>query len=378
MAQMKFWMWLASRRGLGAAKSARLMDRFGSPTEIYRAERGDYEGIEGIGAHELHELCDKSLVRGERILAFCEKNGIRVLTLEDAAYPDRLRQIYAPPPVLYVRGVLPDFDSLPALAVVGSRRATPYGLAVTQALSRELAARGALIVSGMARGIDSAAHIGALKAGRPTVAVLGCGVDICYPAENARLMEDILAVGAVIAEVPPGSPPDAGNFPARNRIISGLSLGVLVTEAPKKSGSLITASIALEQGRDVFAVPGNIDAKTSEGANALIRDGAKLVMTAQDVLEEYAAFYHDAMAEQARPVPAAAQEADGALLALCQSELERSIVARIAAGRIQLDALIEALGLDAPRVTVALTMLEMRGIIKQLPGKYFVINERWN
>ena len=262
--------------------------------------------------------------------------------------------------------------------MVGTRDCTPYGVSCAEKLGYGLAAGGAVVVSGLARGVDSAALRGALRAGGTVTAVLGNGLDVVYPPENQYLYEDVAAAGALISEYPPGTPPDGRHFPVRNRILSGISVGVVVVEAPKKSGSLITASIALEQGRDVFAVPGNIDAKTSEGANALIRDGAKLVMTAQDVLEEYAAFYHDAMAEQARPVPAAAQEADGALLALCQSELERSIVARIAAGRIQLDALIEALGLDAPRVTVALTMLEMRGIIKQLPGKYFVINERWN
>ncbi len=212
-----------------------------------------------------------------------------ILTMQDAAYPNRLRGIYDPPVLLYGRGALPLFDEEAAIAVVGTRSCTPYGVAVAEEFGYEMAKQGALVVSGMARGIDAAAQRGALRAGGLTAAVLGGGVDVVYPAENRRLYEDIAAVGVLLSEYPPGTEPRSGHFPVRNRIMSGLTLASVVVEAPPRSGALITAHLALDQGRDVFAVPGPITAEASRGCNELIREGAGLASCAWDILGEYEA-----------------------------------------------------------------------------------------
>ena len=304
MAALKYWVWLTTLPGLTNRSKLLLLEHFPSPEDIYYAQPEDLPPVEGLSSSQAALLSDKSTDRAEDVLARCAKGDIFLLTMQDALYPDRLRNIYDPPVLLYGRGRMPLFDEEAAVSVVGTRTCTPYGISAAEELGYQLAKEGAVVVSGLARGIDGASHRGALRAGGFTAAVLGGGVDVVYPAENRRLYEDIAATGVLLSEYPPGTEPKGSHFPVRNRIISGLSLGVLVVEAPEKSGALITANTALEQGRDVFAVPGPINADTSRGCNQLIRDGAGLVMEAWDVLGTY----RQRFPQKLRPIRAAMPE----------------------------------------------------------------------
>ena len=277
MAALKYWVWLTTLPGLTNRSKLLLLEHFPSPEDIYYAQPEDLPPVEGLSSSQAALLSDKSTDRAEDVLARCAKGDIFLLTMQDALYPDRLRNIYDPPVLLYGRGRMPLFDEEAAVSVVGTRTCTPYGISAAEELGYQLAKEGAVVVSGLAKGIDGASHRGALRAGGFTAAVLGGGVDVVYPAENRRLYEDIAATGVLLSEYPPGTEPVGSHFPVRNRILSGLSLAVLVVEAPERSGALITANTALEQGRDVFAVPGPIDAPNSRGSNRLIRDGAGLV-----------------------------------------------------------------------------------------------------
>ena len=272
MAALKYWVWLTALPGLSNRSRLLLLERYGSPEDVYYADPEELAQVEGLTPGQAALLADKSLSRADRILADCARGDMFLLTMQDAAYPARLRDIFDPPVLLYGKGSLPLFDEEAAIAVVGTRSCTPYGLRCAHQMGYELARQGAVVVSGMAKGIDGAAMRGALQAGGFTAAVLGGGVDVVYPAENRRLYEDIAATGVLLSEYPPGTEPLPGHFPVRNRIISGLGLAALVVEAPVRSGALITAHAALDQGRDVFAVPGPIDAAASVGCNRLIRD----------------------------------------------------------------------------------------------------------
>ncbi|NLF35071.1 MAG: DNA-protecting protein DprA, partial [Clostridiales bacterium] len=271
MSALKYWIWLATRRRLPVRQTLRVLEQFSTPEGAYAADPVEYKLVEGLSAVSAASFSDKFLDRAEEILAACDHQGIRVLTIQDAEYPYCLRQIEDPPCVLYVKGKLPAFDDEAAIAMVGARGATPYGLQIAAGMGMEMARCGALIVSGSARGVDSAALRGALRGGGCVVSVLGNGPDVVYPAQNRDLYADVAAVGALISEYPPGTNPAPEHFPVRNRILSGLSLGVVVVEGTERSGSLITARLALDQGRDVFAVPGNVDAPMSGGPNLLIR-----------------------------------------------------------------------------------------------------------
>ena len=284
---LKYWLWLTNLRGLHNQTRLALLRHFGTPENLFYADEGEILLTEGITREQAALLRDHDLERANRILGDCQRLGLQLLTIQDAAYPARLQNIYDPPVLLYVRGHLPVMDEEAAIAVVGTRSCTPYGLRCAQRMGYELARQGAVVVSGMAKGIDGAAMRGALQAGGFTAAVLGGGVDVVYPAENRRLYEDIAATGVLLSEYPPGTEPLPGHFPVRNRIISGLSLASLVVEAPVRSGALITAHAALDQGRDVFAVPGPIDAAASVGCNRLIRDGAGLAASGWDILSVY-------------------------------------------------------------------------------------------
>ena len=270
MAALKYWVWLTALPGLSNRSRLLLLERYGSPEDVYYADPEELAQVEGLTPGQAALLADKSLSRADRILADCARGDMFLLSMQDAAYPARLRDIFDPPVLLYGKGSLPLFDEEAAIAVVGTRSCTPYGLRCAHRMGYELARQGAVVVSGMAKGIDGAAMRGALQAGGFTAAVLGGGVDVVYPAENRRLYEDIAATGVLLSEYPPGTEPLPGHFPVRNRIISGLSLAALVVEAPVRSGALITAHAALDQGRDVFAVPGPIDAAASVGCNRLI------------------------------------------------------------------------------------------------------------
>lgn len=284
--------------------------------------------------------------------------GIRVVTWDEEAYPAMLRHIHNPPYLLYYRGQIECLNR-PAIALVGSRMATYYGKNTARKLGRDLAARGVVVVSGLARGIDSEAHRGALETGQ-TVAILGCGLEIIYPPENGKLSSEIAENGAVISEFPCHTGPEPGNFPMRNRIISGLCRGIVVVEAQEKSGALITADIALEQGRDVFAVPGPINSKTSVGTNNLIKQGAKLVSCMEDILEDY---------DDIVPLFSGAPEQP--VLPLL-SEEEKRIIEDIENEPGHFDVLLERTGLNIGELSTLLLQLELRGIIAALPGNYYI------
>ena len=291
MAALKYWVWLTTLPGLGQRTKLQLLEHFASPEEIYFAPEEELLLAEGVTKAQCALLADKSLDRAEKVLEDCAKDGQFLLTMDDAAYPARLRNIYDPPLLLYGKGSLPLFDEEVAVTVVGTRSCTPYGVRAASELGYELAKQGALLVSGMAKGIDGEALRGALRAGGFTAAVLGGGADVVYPAANRRLYEDIAATGVILSEYPPGTEPRGEHFPVRNRLLSALSVATLVVEAPERSGALITAATALEQGREVFAVPGPFDAPMSRGCNGLIREGAGLVCEAWDVLSFYESRY---------------------------------------------------------------------------------------
>ena len=288
--------------------AARILHHFGTPEGAYFAGREELQACPGLPEKVRQALEDKDLSQADQILAQCEALGIWVLTCQDAAYPQRLGQLDSAPCVLDGRGRLPQMDQEAAVALVGARQASPYGIMAAGRLGLDLARQGALVVSGMAQGVDAAALRGALRGGGRVVSVLGSGIDVIYPAGHGDLYEDVAAAGALLSEYPPGTPPTGPHFPVRNRLIAGLSLGVLVVEGSQTSGALITARWALEQGRDVFAVPGGIDAPLSQGPNGLIRRGeAKLIQDAWDVVEEYAALYPDKLHPKTPLAPGAAR-----------------------------------------------------------------------
>ena len=393
MSALKYWLWLSSMRGLGQTRAAALIDAFGSPENIYFAGEDEWREAAELPEQAVRELQNKSTERAERILELCERANTRILTMQDASYPERLRSLYAPPCVLYYKGQLPSFDEEAALAVVGTRNPTAYGQNTALKLCYQLAASGMLIVSGLAKGIDAAAHMGALRAGKPTAAVLGCGTDVVYPAENRELYEDIIAAGLLFSEYPPGTRAEGPHFPARNRIISGLSLGVLVVEAPPGSGALITASHALEQGRDVFAVPGPVGNRESEGCHRLIREGAILAAKAEDVSAEYQTLFPHklTLAAPAAPahMPRPAAPAAETTRALPEEPLkvidltervkgytpdQQRILLSIAKNAMVADEIIGVTGLPAPLALSELTMLELDGIVTQVPGRRYTLN----
>jgi DNA processing protein len=368
---LRHWLWFASLK-FGTARKNELLDFFPDVEALYGASEIEYMATGILDGRQISALCCKSLDEADRILERCGKSAVSVVTRQDSNYPERLKNIDGAPIVLYYKGRFPDFDSEAAVAVVGSRSHTAYGQMAAERLAYEIAEGGGYIVSGMARGIDAAAHRGALRAGKPTTAVLGCGPDIIYPKENARLYEDILYNGCIMSEYPPGSEPLTFHFPERNRIVSGLSLGVLVVEAGRKSGALITANLAADQGRDVFAVPGNIDAPGSEGTNGLIKTGAKLVTSGREVLSEYAGLFPEKLNDSTRAEDILDSKANSSnSLTKDFTELQLKIIVSIAKKPLHIDEIIETCGLTAPEALAELTVLEIEGAVAQLPGKRF-------
>ena len=288
MSHLKYWVWLSTRKGLAGVTMQRVLDHFGGPERVYYAHAKDVDELTGLSGLARSSLKDKSMREVERILDRCDQLGIRVMTRQDAVYPQRLENIPQPPLVLYAKGRPIPLDDQVAIAMVGTRSCTPYGERVAGKLAMELTHGGALVVSGMAQGIDAASIRGALMAGGTVVSVLAGGLDVIYPRYHRFLYEDVAASGLLLSEYPPGTEHKGSHFPVRNRIISGLSLGVVVVESPRRGGALITASHALDQNRDVYAVPGAIDAPASEGTNRLIQEGAaKLVTCGEDILCEW-------------------------------------------------------------------------------------------
>lgn len=293
MNHLVYWVWLSLRCGVASELGSYLLKHFSSPQAVYTATEEELLALKGVNKDIVSALMDRSLSLPQKIVEYCERVNVGILTLDSANYPERLKSIYAKPIVLYYKGKLPDVDKNVLIACVGMRSCSSKGAQNAHRLGMELAAAGAIVVSGMAEGIDTAVQQGVLAAGGHTIAVLGCGIDRVYPPQNADLMSRIAVEGTLITEYAPGTAPLGKNFPMRNRIISGLSQGTVVVEANTRSGSLITASYAEKQGRDLFAFPGTPGTSHANGTNALIRKGAKLVVCAEDILEEYELLYPD-------------------------------------------------------------------------------------
>ena len=350
--------------GVGPKLRQALLERFGSAAAVLSAAPSDLRGVPGIGATIARKIClAPSAEETQTELADYQRAGVSVVCDSDPHYPASLHQIHDPPGVYYQRGAITSGDAL-AVAIVGTRHATPYGLQQAERLAGSLSRAGLTIISGLARGIDAAAHRGALAAGGRTIAVLGGGVLNIYPPEHAELASDIARQGAVVSETPPRFQPLAGSFPQRNRLISGLSLGVIVVEAADRSGALITARHAMEQGREVFAVPGRIDSRVSRGCHRLLRDGAKLVESADDVLEE--------LGPLAMPTPLE----DGTTIhhpaELQLNEQETQILQAIGAQTNSVDAVAQATGLPVQRVLATISVLEMRRLVRRVSGQTIV------
>ena len=413
---IRYWLWLATREGIGVRKMHLLLRHFSTPEQVWLADEDALRQVEGLG--KAPSLLDKGLDGAIEIQDECFWQDIRVLTIQDAAYPERLRNVDDAPLVLYCRGTLPDFDAEPVISVVGTRKASAYGLLQAKQLCYQLGRMGAVIISGGAYGIDTMALRGALSAGNPVAAVLGCGVDVVYPASNAGLFRDICAHGCLISEYPPGTPALGAHFPVRNRILSGLALGVLVVEAPRKSGALITANHALEQGRDVFTLPANVGSPTCEGNLQLLKDGAILVEEGWDVMQEYVHLYPDKIRRRSRPIamtltedeqkeqsqhaertertersvaelPGVRRNDDKKVIDKPQkrhyidlqglldtlSADERAAAECLQEGPAHVDEIIDKTQITAGRILAALTLLELKGYVVRLPGRRFSLAE---
>jgi len=380
--ELLYWLALRSVNGIGNVAFKSLLDFFPSPYDVFQAPYSELVAIPGIGpktASSVKAFADWQKLENE--LKDLKKFHIHLITCHDARYPVILKNIYDYPPILYVKGNLKENDL--NIAIVGSRMASTYGMYTTERLARELALSGMTVVSGMARGIDSAAHRGALAGRGRTIAVLGCGLDVIYPPENKDLFYSIAADGAVISEFALGTPPNAPNFPLRNRVISGLSLGVVVVEANERSGSLITARIAMEQGREVFAVPGNIDSYGSRGSHRLIKEGAKLIENVHDILEEILPQISgpprnmlpeereesrgitktDLPVKKTPPSPGSSKSSF--------SENEKMILNILTTKPVDIDSIIAKSGLNVNETMNCLLNLELYDAILQLPGKLY-------
>ena len=377
-----YWLALRLVPGIGARTSGKLLERFRSPQAIFHASRTELEsvGVSGAVAQSIASGCTfEDAASQQQKMA---ETGATLVTIGDPRYPRILREIFDPPLLLFVRGRVELLQSL-MLGVVGTRRPTPYGIAVSERLSGDLAHAGLTIVSGMARGIDTASHRGTLAAGGSTVAVLGCGADIVYPSENRKLAAEIVAKGAIISEFPMGATAFPQNFPIRNRIISGMSVGVLVVEGAQYSGSAITAKLAMDQGREVFAVPGNITSKLSWGPNLLIKQGAKLIQDWNDVVAELSPESRRHLIDKGRQriLSEGGEPETGAQASLLENgsgpQLDASARKALQALQvdvaIHLDDLLEKVEDISPsELIAALFELEMLGLVRQLPGKNFV------
>ncbi len=370
MKEIEYWIWISSLDGMGAVKAMGLLKMYKHPRIIYEMSENELKQTRLLTQKNIQEILDKqNREKTSQIYKSMIKHNIKMVNIFDDKYPSNLKQIYDPPIALYYNGKFEINDF--AMAIVGSRRTTNYGAFSAKKLSYELAMRKVQIVSGLARGIDRIAHEGCLDAGGQTIAVLGCGLDTIYPPENKGLFEAIIkSDGLVLSEYPPGMPPLQHNFPARNRIISGLCSGVLVVEAARRSGSLITACYALEQGREVFAIPGNIDCVYSKGTNRLIKDGAKMVTCAEDILEEFGYRELDIDIELNNDYSKKNNKTDFSIFKGLSTQ-EIRIAKIISNGIHHIDEIIERSNIPTKEVNSILFMLEMKGIITQQPGKIF-------
>lgn len=410
MTQLIDWIWLTTLSGVSTQSQLRLLEHFGSPAAVRQADPEELRTVEGLRRSELGALRSRDLGRAERVLEDCRNMGYHILTMEDTTYPQRLQYIEGPPLVLYYVGELLPFDELPVIAVVGARNSSRYGQNQAYRLGYELAGCGGTVLTGIARGIDSRALEGALRAGSKVAAVLGNGLDVVYPAENGKLYEAVRNHGCLISEYTPGTPPYGKNFPKRNRIMSGLALATLVVEAGERSGSLITANLALEQGRDVYAVPGNLEEACCMGSNALLQDGALLATSGWDVLQNYQARYPSLLRRFAGKTVQAPyetppvknrgrqgpqQEKSGQIpsnpekridnaektnyidlqqVSESLSQEEKTVAGLLQDGKMHVDELIAESELPAAKVLSVLTMLEVKGYVTRHSGSFFTSN----
>ena len=398
MAELAYWLWLTTRKGLGPAGALTVIDHFITPERAYYGEREDYEALP-LPPLARQSLLDKSMDGANRILGDCDRLGVRVMTFQDADYPQRLRQIEAPPVVLYIRGKAFRFDEEAAIAVVGMRKCSQASQTRAERFGMELAANGALVASGIAEGVDCCAVRGALKGGGPVVSLLAGGVDVPFPRENRFLFEDVAVAGALISEYPPGTPHKSGHFDPRNRILSGLCLGVLAVECKSSGGTMLTVNHALDQGREVYAVPVGLDEKCARGTNWLIKKGqAKLVERAEDILEDFVELFPAKLAglapmsrpvaearlsppaedkpapedrERTEPAPSGRERVPLAQQKGRFTDDELAILAGAAKTALTADELVEKTQIPAKRVLSALTMLQVQGAVEERPGRRF-------
>jgi len=363
------WLALRLTPGLGARLAAKLLRQFGSPEEIFRASLTELEACQLPVAAAQATFSKAAFRDAEKELAQVRKAGCHLIHWEESEYPKRLLEIYDPPPLLYVRGneqVLNRYT----ISIVGTRRPTPYGNQIAERLARDLAEHGLIVASGLARGIDSSAHRGACAASRGgTIGVLGSGIDVIYPKENRKLFEEVEERGAIITEFPMGTYPAPENFPVRNRMVAGMALGLIVVQGAQYSGSLITSRLAMEFGREVYGVPGNVTEPVSFAPNQLIKQGAKLVVGWEDVVEELPT----EIRAELFPVEATTQQERASLFEANLSPIEKRLFDLIRIEEpIHVDELVETTGLSSSETLAALCEMEMRGIIRQMPGKQFV------
>jgi len=382
MSAIKYWVWLSSLTGISALSKAKLLHRYGDAETIFFLPHGEAAESGLLARTETEELEKRDLTAADRILGACESQGLQILTIQDAAYPNRLKYISAPPAVLYVKGRLPHIDEEAAIAVVGTRRASPYGIKMARDLSGEIVRSGGIVISGLTAGIDAMAARGALLAGGTCIGVLGTS----HEAEKSELAADVAAYGALVSEYPPMSPACRHFFRERNRVSAGLSVGVVVVEAPERSGARLFANEANEQGRMIFAVPGNADAPNSVGTLAMMQDGAKPVARGWDVMCEFEALYpqkvHRSAEPPARPEPAAVTAENAGtrskpdlreqLSSLSEDQLK--IIAAIDKSAGHIDDIIEATGLGTAKVLSLLTVLEIKGFVRREAGRRIVLN----
>ena len=409
MSSLRYWVWLSSVSFANPRAKYALIERYGDAESAFLAPPGEYRSLPGVSANEAEIFERRDLREADRILEACRREHIQILTLADAAYPQRLRNIFAPPVVLYIKGRLPDVDSIPSVAVIGTRRATPYGIKMGRDIAYEIANCGGIVVSGLTEGIDRAAARGCLLAGGCCIGVLGTA-----HGEGGELREDVIATGALVSEYPPGTKMEKRFFRDRNRISAGLSHAVCVVEAPERSGSLLFAQEALEQGKEIFAVPGNADAENSAGIMILLKQGARPAACGWDVLEDFEALYPDRISRPgtdrhappltkneavsaARPVKPAVQKTKSEekretsskkeidkqksagyidlheqLKGLSEDQLQ--IVTAIGRGETHIDDIIEATGMSTAKVLSQLTILEIKGYIRRSAGRRVSLN----
>lgn len=393
-----YWIWLAELKGLSCSQKKMLLQHFHDPEEIYHSRTDAFAQVKGMTKDMLQALEDRSLTQAEKILMDCAAKDIQILTLLDSGYPSKLRNTYDPPIVLYYKGKLPNWEKTPVIGMVGTRKSSPYGMRAARSYGAQIAACGGAVISGGAAGIDTMAQEGALEAGGTVLCVFGCGVDVYYPARNKSLFEEIAVRGCLISEYPPKTEPLRWHFPRRNRIVSGIADGVLVVEAPEKSGALITARLAMEQGREVFVVPGNVDMASCAGSNALLQEGGIAALSGWDVMREYQALYPEIIAKRDAPkvyeqqplqvaqspqipAPKPSTREDGdkksidkemkstySVVDIPLSAQEQAVLAKVSREPVFVDDVIAAVDMPAGTVKAILTKLSVKGRLQNHPG----------